>query len=45
LAINEMINITKIYFIGTEYKLVNKVLDRISKISFGSNEENTNKNN
>ncbi|GAA8715171.1 Uncharacterised protein [Chlamydia abortus] len=40
-----MINITKIYFIGTEYKLVNKVLDRISKISFGSNEENTNKNN
>lgn len=30
-VINEMVNITKIYTIGDEYKLVNKVLDTILK--------------
>lgn len=36
-VINEMVNITKIYIIGDEYKLVNKVLDTLlktNKISF-----------
>lgn len=36
-VINEMVNITKIYTIGDEYKLVNKVLDTLlktNKISF-----------
>ena len=30
-VINEMVNITKIYTIGDEYKLVNKVLDTLLK--------------
>ena len=30
-VINEMVNITKIYTIGDEYKLVNKVLDMLLK--------------
>ena len=31
-VINEMINITKIYTTGDEYKLINKILDSVSKI-------------
>ncbi|MDD1371447.1 transcription antitermination factor NusB [Metamycoplasma hyosynoviae] len=31
-VINEMINIAKIYIPGSEYKLINKVLDIVSKL-------------
>lgn len=37
-VINEMINITKIYTIGDEYKLVNKVLDTLLKTNQISSE-------
>lgn len=36
--INEMVNITKIYTIGDEYKLVNKVLDTLLKTNQISSE-------
>lgn len=37
-VINEMVNITKIYTIGDEYKLVNKVLDTLLKTNQISSE-------
>ena len=37
-VINEMVNITKIYTIGDEYKLVNKVLDTLLKTNKISSE-------
>ena len=37
-VINEMVNITKIYTIGDEYKLVNKVLDMLLKTNKISSE-------
>lgn len=37
-VINEMVNITKIYIIGDEYKLVNKVLDTLLKTNQISSE-------
>lgn len=39
-VINEMVNITKIYTIGDEYKLVNKVLDTLLKTNQISSETN-----
>lgn len=38
-VINEMVNITKIYTIGDEYKLVNKVLDTLLKTNQISSEK------
>ena len=37
-VINEMVNITKIYTIGDEYKLVNKILDTLLKTNQISSE-------